>query len=235
MAWNDLTSGQQFGYGSLIAQGISNTIKAFGSFGITRHQNAIAQSEANIARINAQMMEWQAQSRLHANTKDQVRLTMQAGKTKASQRAALAANGVAVGEGSAAELQASTDIIKEIDSNQLTENARREAWGMRMQAANYEGQALMAEAEKKNKWDVFGTTLLGGVSQVAQSYMLYNAMGLFDGSSSTGGSTSGNLVSSGAKTIGNTNMPYVNSTNTFGAYNKVSNSMSYSNVLARFR
>ena len=112
MAWNDLTSGQQFGYGSLIAQGISNTIQAFGSFGITRHQNAIAQSQANIARLNAQMMEWQAQSRLHANTKDQVRLTMQAGQTKASQRAALAANGIAVGEGSAAELQASTDIIK---------------------------------------------------------------------------------------------------------------------------
>lgn len=180
MAWNDLTSGQQFGYGSLIAQGISNTIKAFGSFGITRHQNAIAQSKANIARLNAQMMEWQAQSRLHANTKDQVRLTMQAGKTKASQRAALAANGVAVGEGSAAELQASTDIIKEIDSNQLTENARREAWGMRMQAANYEGQALMAEAKKQNKWDVFGTTLLGGASQVANQYMLYQASGILD-------------------------------------------------------
>lgn len=175
-----LTSGQQFGYGSLIAQGIANTIKAFGSFGITRHQNAIAQSEANIARINAQMMEWQAQSRLHANEKDLLNLTMKAGQTKGSQRAALAANGIAVGEGSAAELQASTDIIKEIEANQLTANAHREAWGMRMQAANYEGQALMAEAKKQNKWDVFGTTLLGGVSQVAQSYMLYNAYGLLD-------------------------------------------------------
>lgn len=180
MDWNDLTSGQQFGYGSLIAQGIANTVNAFGSLSITRHQNAIAQSQANIARLNAQMMEWQAQSRLHANTKDQVRLTLQAGQTKASQRAALAANGIAVAEGSAAELQASTDIIKEIDSNQMTANARREAWGMRMQAANYEGQALMAEAKKKNKWDVFGTTLLGGVSQVANSYLLYNAYGLFD-------------------------------------------------------
>lgn len=180
MAWNDLTSGQQFGYGSLIAQGISNTIQAFGSFGITRHQNAIAQSQANIARLNAQMMEWQAQSRLRANEKDQVRLTMQAGQTKASQRAALAANGIAVGEGSASELQASTDIIKEIDSNQMTANARREAWGMRMQAANYEGQALMAEAQKKNKWLTFGTTLLQGASQVANSYMLYKASGILD-------------------------------------------------------
>lgn len=180
MTWNDLTSGQQFGYGSLMAQGIANTVSAFGSFGITRYQNAIAQSQANIARLNAQMMVLQAQSRLHANTKDQVRLTMQAGQTKASQRAALAANGIAVGEGSASELQASTDIIKEIDSNQLTANAHRDAWGMRMQSANYEGQALMAEAQKKNKWDVFGTTLLGGASQVANSYMLYNAYGLFD-------------------------------------------------------
>ena len=92
----------------------------------------------------------------------------------------MAANGIAVGEGSAAELQASTDIIKEIDSNQLTANARREAWGLRMQAANYEGQALMAEAQKKNKWDVFGTTLLGGASQVANSYMLYKAQGVLD-------------------------------------------------------
>lgn len=180
MAWKDLTSGQKFGYGSLIAQGISNTIQAFGSFGITRHQNAIAQSQANVARLNAQMMEWQAQSRLHSNTKDQVRLTMQAGQVKASQRAALAANGIAVGEGSAAELQASTDIIKEIDSNQLTANARREAWGMRMQAAQYKGQALMAEAQKKNKWLTFGTTLLSGASQVANSYMLYKASGILD-------------------------------------------------------
>lgn len=177
MAW---TSGQQYGYGSLIAQGVAATINAFGSLGLTRHQNAIAQSQANIARLNAQMMEWQAQGRLEANRKDQVKLTMQAGNVKASQRAAAAANGIAVGEGSAAELQASTDIIKEIDSNQLTANAHRDAWGMRLQAAGYEGQALMAEAQKQNKWSVFGTTLLNGASQIANSYMLYRAAGVLD-------------------------------------------------------
>ena len=176
-----LTSGQQFAYGSLYAQGVSSLVNAFGSFGITRHNNAIAQSQANIARLNAQMMEWQAQGRLRSNENDQVRLTMQAGQTKASQRAALAANGVAVGEGSAAELQASTDIIKEIDSNQLTENAHRDAWGMRMQGANYEGQALMAEANKQNRWTNFGVTLLQGASQIANNYALYNAMGLMGG------------------------------------------------------
>ncbi len=176
-----LTSGQQFAYGSLYAQGAATLVNAFGSFGITRHNNAIAQSQANIARLNAQMMEWQAQGRLRSNEKDQVRLTMQAGQVKGSQRAALAANGIAVGEGSAAELQATTDIIKEIDSNQLTENAHRDAWGMRMQGANYEGQALMAEANKQNRWTNFGVTLLQGASQIANNYALYNAMGLMDG------------------------------------------------------
>ena len=49
MAWNDLTSGQQFGYGSLIAQGIANTVNAFGSLSITRHQNAIAQEHMSVS------------------------------------------------------------------------------------------------------------------------------------------------------------------------------------------
>ena len=175
------TSGQKFGYGSLAAQGISSLIGAIGSISITKHQNAAAQAQANIARINKDMMERQAQLRLRQNEKDLVSLTMQAGKVKSSQRAALAANGIAVGEGSAAELQASTDIIKTIESNQMTENATRDAWGMRMNAVGYEGQALMSEAQKKSVGLTFGTTLLQGASQVANRYMLYDAMGLLDG------------------------------------------------------
>ena len=52
----------QFGYGMLITQGIANTITALGSFGISKHSNAAAQAQANIARINAQMMERQYQA-----------------------------------------------------------------------------------------------------------------------------------------------------------------------------
>lgn len=159
------------GWGSLIAQGIGNTISAFGSFGITRSQNAIAQSQANIARINAQKMRMQYESTLRASEKDVQRTTMAAGRVKSSQRAALAANGIAIGEGSAAELVASTDIVKEIDVNQIKANATQQAWGYRMQAAGYEGQAIMAEASKQNKWDVFGTTLLGASQYSAANYM----------------------------------------------------------------
>lgn len=54
MPWN---SGQTFGYGSLAGMGVATIINAFGSIGITNKSNAILQSQANIARLNAQMME----------------------------------------------------------------------------------------------------------------------------------------------------------------------------------
>lgn len=179
--FSNWTSGQTFGYGSLAAQAVTTLINSYGSKKLAKHQNAIAQSKANIARINRDMMERQAQARLRQAESDIMSLTMKAGKTKSSQRAALAANGIAVGEGSAAELQASTDIIKEIDKNQIKENAIRDAWGIRQKAVNYEGEALMAEASRVNPSNVMGNTLLSGASQIAGGYMFYNAMGIFDG------------------------------------------------------
>lgn len=177
-------SGQQFGYGSLIGMGASSLITAFGSIGLTSKQNAIAQAQANIARINAQQMEWSAQQRMQSAEKDQVRLTMQAGQVKGSQKAAIAANGLATNAGSAVEILSSTDIIKEIDSQQIKENAVRDAWGMRLQGVNYSNQALSFEAQKQSVGLNFGTTLLQGASQIANRYMIYDALGLFDSSSS---------------------------------------------------
>lgn len=174
-----------YGYASLISQGVAATINAFGSIGVTKHNNAIAQSQANIARLNAQMMERQAQGVLRSAEKAIVTKTMQAGQVKSTQRARLAANGIAVGVGSAAEIQASTDIIKEIDKNQIKSNAVADAWGYRMKAVGYEGDALMAMAKKQSAALNFGTTLLGGASQIANNYMLMSAHGVFDEATTT--------------------------------------------------
>lgn len=174
-----------YGYASLISQGVAATINAFGSIGVTKHNNAIAQSQANIARLNAQMMERQAQGVLRSAEKAIVTKTMQAGQVKSTQRARLAANGIAVGVGSAAEIQASTDIIKEIDKNQIKSNAVADAWGYRMKAVGYEGDALMAMAKKQSAGLNFGATLLSGASQIANNYMLMGAYGVFDEATTT--------------------------------------------------
>ena len=183
--FGNLNTSQAYGYGSLIGMGITTAINAIGSASLQRKNNAIAKSQANIARINAQMMEMQAQARLRSAEKDQVRLTLQAGQTKGRQRAAMAANGIAAGVGGSVGLLASTDLIKEVDSSQIKSNAINDAWGIRTQAGNYLTQAAMAEANKKSAWGAAGQTLLQGASQIANQYMLYDAMGVFDSTPTT--------------------------------------------------
>lgn len=223
----------QAGYGTLWLQAASGLVSAFGGMSVTRHQNSIAKAQANIARINAQSMELQAQAVLRSNESATVSKTMQAGQVKSSQRAALAANGIAVGEGSAAELQASTDIVKEMDKNQMKENAVRNAWGYRMQAANYEGQALMAEASKQSVGLNLTTSLLNTASQVGTNYMLMSANGVFKdaGNNGTqtaqsGSSNSLTLKNTPTVEVGGVKIPMLGSTQTsptfqYGAFNGV--------------
>ena len=193
----------QAGYGSLAMQGIMTLASAFGSASVARYQNSIAKAQANIARINAQTMELNAQYALKRGEDAIVQKTMAAGRMKSSQRAALAANGIAVGEGSAAELQASTDIVKEIDTNTIKSNATREAWGYRTQATNYRGQALMAEASQQSTGLAFGSTLLQGAAQVGANYMVMRANGVF-GDSQTGADS---FTGIGSKAYGKTPRP----------------------------
>jgi hypothetical protein len=86
-----------------------------------------------VGEVNAKISEIGAQSELEAGQKQVASMTLQAGQLKSRQRAAMAANGIDLGEGSAAEILASTDIMKEIDKGQIEQNAIRAAWGHRTQ------------------------------------------------------------------------------------------------------
>src|SRR5690606_2794216 len=92
-------------------------------------------------------------------------------------------NGIDVGTGSAAEIQASTDILKEIDSNTLMSNAVRTAWGYRTQglnaqteAMNQRNQAFAARAMGSAISPIGGatTSLLGSVGSVASSWYAFS-------------------------------------------------------------
>jgi len=100
-----------------------------------------AQTVRQTAEANAKIAEMGAESALHQGQQQSAALTLKAGQMKSSQRAAMAANGIDLGVGNAAEIQASTDIMKEIDKNQIEANAIRTAWGYRTQgvAAQIEG------------------------------------------------------------------------------------------------
>ncbi|MEX3628261.1 MAG: hypothetical protein VB138_01115 [Burkholderia sp.] len=83
--------------------------------------------------FNASIAELGAQSALSAGQQQIATQTLKAGQLKSSQRAAMAANGVDLGEGSAAEVQQSGDIVKDIDMDTLRANAARAAMGYRVQ------------------------------------------------------------------------------------------------------
>lgn len=83
--------------------------------------------------FNASIAELGAQSALSAGQQQIATQTLKAGQLKSSQRAAMASNGVDLGEGSAAEVQQSGDIVKGIDMDTLRANAARVAMGYRVQ------------------------------------------------------------------------------------------------------
>ncbi len=145
-------------------------------------QSDMSGINARIADINSRIAELGAQSELMKGERQVGALTMKAGQVKSSQRAAMAANGIDLGEGNAAEVQASTDIMKEIDANTLQANAVRSAWGYRtqgmnaeIQASNLRSDALLkgASADTISPFASAATSLLGGAGGVANSWYNY--------------------------------------------------------------
>jgi hypothetical protein len=161
---------------------------AIGSYYSAQSQKNNLRFQSDIAGINARIAELGAQSAFNQGQQQVGALTLKAGQIKSSQRAAMAANGVDLGEGNAAEVQASTDIVKEIDANTLIANAVRSAWGYRTQGTNYQNEAAMgrATASTISPLATGFSSLLGSAGSVANSWYLMNKAGLFDTPSNTG-------------------------------------------------
>ena len=82
-------AGSSFSFGTLglISTGVSTLFNAFGAKSITKYNNAIAQAQADIAKINADTMNLHYQQRLFAAEGEYQRETMQAAQMKARQNA----------------------------------------------------------------------------------------------------------------------------------------------------
>nr|DAK14619.1 MAG TPA: hypothetical protein [Caudoviricetes sp.] len=147
-----------------------------GSFYSAKAQKSNLQHQARMAEINARIAETGAKTELARGQAEYARHTLQAGHLKSAQRAALAANGIVMNEGSAAEMLATTDIMKEIDAQTIEENALRNAWGYRSQATDYRNQALMGQAQASsiNPAGAGLQTLLGSAPMVAEYWDKYS-------------------------------------------------------------
>ena len=163
-------------------------------FGAKSQQDSLA-FQAEMAELNARVSESQAQVALAAGRREVQRSKLNTAGIKSRQRVSMAANGIALNEGSAQAVLTTTDFFGEVDANTIEANAIRQAWGYRTQAVNQRNDAAMARSARGaiNPGMSAVTSFLGAAPKVAADWYAMNKAGAFDqpaqasGSAPTGG------------------------------------------------
>lgn len=151
-----------------------------------------------VAEQNARFAELQGEDAIKRGDKDAARVKQASKAMAGSQRASLAAQGVAVDTGSAAEVQEETQVLGALDALTVKNNAWREAWGLKVQADNYRSQARMAEMGSNRA--VQNTLLTGGINAAASMASIYSRENFRGGSDGEGSMRIGRQVGQGYNT-----------------------------------
>jgi hypothetical protein len=127
--------------------------------------NASAEGDYQGAALdqNATLADQQAQDAIArgAVTEHQQRTAVRS--TIGSQRAALAAGGVDIGSGSAADVQANTAQLGEMDALTIRNNAARQAWGYSVEAAQDRSKAAYARQGGKTAAQGYNNAAVGSL------------------------------------------------------------------------
>lgn len=137
----------------------------------------VMKKQAQIAENNRQMAQLSAESALAQGAAQVAQITYRAGQIKAKQRVGYARAGVAIGEGSSAEVMASTDVMKELDAGTARMNALATSWGFKNAALQANAQSAIYRAQGNYATSVaggqaFGSLLEGGM-EVADRWYKY--------------------------------------------------------------
>jgi len=124
--------------------------KALSRRGELRQQALSLDFEAFTSQLDARSSELDAMAVLDAGKQELGQYSMQSGQFRASVAASQAASGVQAGVGSAAEVLASLDLKKELDTMTIKSNAVRRAAALRIQAQNQRNAADMARVSAAN-------------------------------------------------------------------------------------
>ena len=123
---------------------------------------------------NAEFAERQADDAIARGHETEGRYRAGVRQVIGTQRAGYAAQGVDVGDGSAAEVQADTAYIGELDALTIRNNAKREAYGFKVDAWNSRNQGELARMSGRNQAASLRnqsySTLLSGAAGFVGSY-----------------------------------------------------------------
>lgn len=153
--------------------------QAVGAYSQAKNQQAALRAEAQVQQNNAVIAGWQAEDSIDRGEVAASRALVKGGQVKGAQRAAMAANGIDLGVGSAQNVLNDTDYLTAVDAATLRDNAAREAWGYRMQARGYMDKSTAANngASSIRPWLSAGTSLLTSATSVAGKWYQGSAAG----------------------------------------------------------
>lgn len=155
-----------------ILMGIGLATSAYGAYQQAEGQKDLARYNTQVANNNATLAEYEALDATKRGDEDAAAIRRNADMLKGSQRASMAAKGLDLAEGTAAELQDQTEFFALTDMATAKNNAARQAWGIRTQGLNYKNSAGMhqATANSINPLMAAGTTLLTSAGSVASKW-----------------------------------------------------------------
>lgn len=145
---------------------------AYGMYSQAKAQQGMANYNAQVAEGNARTAEIQAQQAIKRGDEEAHAIRRNADMLKGSQRASMAAKGLDLAEGTAAELQDQTDFFGLMDQATARNNARQEAWAIRAGGNNYRNEAAMqrSTARSISPGMAAATSMIGGAGQVADRW-----------------------------------------------------------------
>ena len=135
---------------AMAAMAVGGGVSAFSAI----QQGKTAQQVAN---NNATMAEYAAQDAQKRGEEDAMEVQRKAAALKSSQRVGLAANGLDLSYGTAADLQDQVDFFAQSDAATARTNASREAW--RLRAGGEQDRAAGAAARSNANTQAAGTLL----------------------------------------------------------------------------
>ena len=152
-------------------------VSAYGAYSQSQDRKDMARYQAKVAENNATVAEWQAQDAEARGNRQAQEVRRKYAALMGTQRAALAARGLDISDGSANATLQDTTYFSGYDEATTRANAAREAWGYRVRGANFTGDAgmLMSQSNAENPLlsaglAAGGTFFSGGGGSVAAKW-----------------------------------------------------------------
>lgn len=158
-----------------IALGASSAgaiLSAGGAYAKSSADRAAYQTQATALSNNAELERVAASDAIRRGQTTQANSDLRARQLKGQQIATMAANGVALDEGSPLNILTDTDLMAANDANVIAANAAKEAWGYNVRAGNDEANAdlLRRRADMESPGRAAATSLLTSAGSVASRW-----------------------------------------------------------------